>query len=282
MQLAFSAAPALLRTGLEVSKAEGGPIVDREQYVKYLNKKGVDTEYFRQSVELYKILKKFLQTYLEYYYATPKDLMEDQEIRNFVAQFTHQLAFVTPGEVVGNHDLPNAFAHVEGGPSGGLNCAGGASPTAKKAPPQEPKVFFEQLLSSLASVMFLVTAGHEQVGAVEAYVQDVAWCAFKWTPGAVCGTKQTATAQALLMSFTSTPMPKLLGDDWTHLFPAPQKPPKAGVKTASQAFTIFQEELLAMSKKCDAYNDSADTRKFPENYPMYTLNPKLLETAISV
>ena len=29
-----------------------------------------------------------------------------------------------------------------------------------------------------------------------------------------------AIAQALLMSFTSTPMPCLLGADWTHLFPA--------------------------------------------------------------
>merc|ERR1712176_848432 len=77
---------------------------------------------------------------------------------------------------------------------------------------------FDKLVDIMASFMFLVSAGHEHVGAVEAYVQDVSFCAFKWTPGRLMGTKQTATQQGLLMSFTSTPMPKLMGEDWTHLF----------------------------------------------------------------
>ena len=43
------------------------------------------------------------------------------------------------------------------------------------------------------------------------FCEDVSWTAFKWLPGDVIGTKTTATSQALLMSFTSTPMPKYLG-----------------------------------------------------------------------
>merc|ERR1712176_254062 len=83
------------------------------------------------------------------------------------------------------------------------------------------ETLYNRIVDVIANYMFLVTAGHEQVGTVQAYVQDVSFCAFKWIPGQLIGTKQTATAQALLMSFTATPMPKLLGSDWTHLFPAP-------------------------------------------------------------
>lgn len=39
----------------------------------------------------------------------------------------------------------------------------------------------------------------------------MSWTSFKWLPGSIVGTKTTATSQALLMSFTSTPMPKSLG-----------------------------------------------------------------------
>ncbi|CAL1155996.1 unnamed protein product [Cladocopium goreaui] len=60
----------------------------------------------------------------------------------------------------------------------------------------------------LAQIMLYVTAGHEQAGAVEVYAQDVSWTAFRWTKGQKCGTKQAATATALLMSFTNLPMPR--------------------------------------------------------------------------
>ena len=100
-------------------------------------------------------------------------------------------------------------------------------------------------------------------------------------PGATCGTKQTATAQALLMSFTSTPMPKLIGDgdDWSHLFP------KASVlagRTPELCYKKFNEELNAMSLRCEQYNAEAHTRPFPECFPMYTNHPGLLECSISV
>ena len=99
--------------------------------------------------------------------------------------------------------------------------------------------------------------------------------------GATCGTKQTATAQALLMSFTSTPMPKLIGDgdDWSHLFP------KASVlagRTPELCYKKFHEDLKAMSLRCEQYNAEAHTRPFPECFPMYTNNPGVLECSISV
>ena len=97
--------------------------------------------------------------------------------------------------------------------------------------------------------------------------------------GATCGTKQTATAQALLMSFTSTPMPKLMGDDWSHLFP------KASVlagHTPESCYTRFQDELAVMAQKCEMYNAEAHTRAFPECFPVYPNNPHVLESAISV
>ena len=35
----------------------------------------------------------------------------------------------------------------------------------------------------LASLIWMVTAGHEQMGAVEVYAQDASWTAFKWLEG---------------------------------------------------------------------------------------------------
>merc|ERR1719188_833101 len=111
---------------------------------------------------------------------------------------------------------------------------------------------YGRMVDVLASFIFLVTSGHEQVGAVEAYVQDVSFCAFKWVPGALVGTRQTATAQTLLMSFTSTPMPKLLGSDWSFLFPAKRGGEIPGRTTPNEAFATFQQELLQFSNYCDA------------------------------
>jgi len=290
MQLAFSAAPSLLKTGLEVSAEEGGPIFDRVKYIEYLKKQGIDTEYYRQSAELAIIMKKFIRSYMEYYYPTMEEALADPELAAFFGQFMHQVEFVKPTALTHStskeEEMKRAlFNDLAPAAGAGLSCiaGGGQSPQANdKKPARDARATYELYLDIFTQFMFLVTAGHEQVGAVEAYVQDAAFCAFKWTPGSLVGTKQTATCQGLLMSFTSTPMPKLLGENWTHLFPSPTKPPKPGVKTASQVFTTFQEELAAMSKKCQEYNDTASSRAFPDNVPMYVLDPARLETSISV
>ena len=75
-------------------------------------------------------------------------------------------------------------------------------------------------------------------------------------------------------------LPRLIeeGTDWTHLFP------KATVanKDPTVAFQTFQKNLIAMADKCDKYNETASTRAFPECFPMYTQNPRLLECSLSV
>lgn len=261
LHLAFASAPALLMAGMEVSAADGGPIIDREAYAEYLKeKKGIDTEYQRQVVQLWRIYKKFVTDYLAYYYPTHADVVADPEMRAMMHQLAHQLGFISPGDVT--HD-------------GGLE-----QPSAAPCPIE---VEYTKFVDVFTDFMFMVTAGHEQVGAVEVYMQDASFCAWKLVPDALVGTKQTATAQALLMSFTAFPMPKLMDETgWAHLFPEPKSAPKPGVKTAAQSFAAFQEELLIMSKQCDAYNEQAASRPFPECFPLYVLNPRLLETSISV
>ncbi|CAL1155992.1 unnamed protein product [Cladocopium goreaui] len=69
---------------------------------------------------------------------------------------------------------------------------------------------------------------------------------------------------------------RLLGGDWTHLFPSP----KSGDPFA--VFKTFQEELSKMADACDAYNDASANRPFPECFPMYVNNPRLLELSVSL
>ena len=45
----------------------------------------------------------------------------------------------------------------------------------------QPRVRF--YVNWLTSLMWMVTAGHEQMGAVEVYAQDVSWTSFKWLEG---------------------------------------------------------------------------------------------------
>ncbi|CAE8605670.1 unnamed protein product [Polarella glacialis] len=253
LHLAFAAAPKLIKSGSEVGPEDGGPIMDRIEYIKYLReKKGIDTEYNRQCLEFALILEKFVVDYMACYYPSHADVVRDPELLALLQQFLHQLHSVTYGQV---------FQATVGQDS--------------------VEAIYKRIVALLVNIMFMVTVGHEQVGAIEVYVQDASWCAFRWVPGATAGTKQAATSTALLMSFTSLQMPKLLGDDWTHLFPKPSGP-SHGAKSPEECFRIFQEELQAISKKCDAYNDAAASRPFPECFPLYVVNPKHLETSISV
>lgn len=256
--LAFAAAPHLQVWGYEVPAEDGGPLLNLKNYFAYKKRHGVDTEYFRQASELYEIYHRFLSSYVECYYPTKEALVKDEELLAMAEHF---------------------FIDSEAAAAGSM---GRRHPWVKiidaDAPVEEAYEFY---LDWLASLIRMVTAGHEQMGAVEVYAQDVSWTSFKWLKGATCGTKQTATAQALLMSFTSTPMPKLIGDgdDWSHLFP------KASVlagRTPELCYKKFHEDLKAMSLRCEQYNAEAHTRPFPECFPMYTNNPGVLECSISV
>lgn len=279
-RMAFAAAPKLLMSGLEVPKEEGGPILDRMSYVQYLKGKGIDTEYYRQSQELCRIFLTFISDYMAYYYPTSFDVVADYELMAFLRQYVYQL------EVLTLEQLPTAAMphELKSECLKGMECfkkhvESGEDHT--QLTPESAEAMYQFFLIIFVEFMFVVTAGHEQVGAVGTYVQDVSFCAFRWTPGAMMGTMQTATNQALLMSFTSTPMPKLLGTDWSHLFPSSYHRTE-GAKHPVASFRAFQEQLQAMSEKCDAYDAAVTERSYPENFPMYVINPKYLETSISV
>ncbi|CAK9067484.1 unnamed protein product [Durusdinium trenchii] len=64
LALAFAAAPNLLVNGQAVPEKEGGPFLNLKDYVAYLKGKGIDTEYWRQAMELHGIFETFLDEYL--------------------------------------------------------------------------------------------------------------------------------------------------------------------------------------------------------------------------
>jgi len=253
--LAMAAGPSLLLDGTEVPADAGGPILFRADYADYLKSKGIDTVYWRQVSQLFQLYLRFVLAYLECYYPKKEDFANDPEMLAVVRQYFYQLETAGPNTVSQKVDftMPQSSGKID-----------------------EKYMFYAMFL---AEIMFWVTAGHEQAGAVEVYAQDASWCAFRWVPGATVGTKQSATATALLMSFTSQPMPKLLDDDWTHLFPTP--PANSG-KNPTAAFQKFQEELRVMADECDAYNAASSSRPFPENFPMYVNNPRILEVSVSL
>mmetsp|Transcript_76798 Transcript_76798/g.183983 ORF Transcript_76798/g.183983 Transcript_76798/m.183983 type:complete len:652 (-) Transcript_76798:75-2030(-) len=257
LSLAFAAAPSLLVTGHEVGGSQGGPILDLKKYFQHLKKQGIQTEYWRQAEELFEIYERFLSNYLSCYYPSKEALVKDPEL---IAMAKHY------------------FSRLEAASAESLSRIRAPFITTVDQSIDVNQAW-EFYVHWLASIMWVVTAGHEQQGAVEVYAQDASWTAFKWTPGRTMGTKQTATAQALLMSFTSTPMPKLLGEDWSFLFPEPWVP---SAQTPKSVFQGFQSELLAMAERCDKYNELAPTRAFPDCFPVYTCNPRVLETSVSV
>ncbi|CAE7672155.1 Alox12e, partial [Symbiodinium pilosum] len=232
LELAFAAAPHIIVPG-------ASDVFNLRAYIHKLKASGVDTEYWRQALQLYEIMERFVEGYLQCYYATKSDLVADPDVQRFAEQF-FRCAEVADAASLSRLDAPKLH---------------GAS---KNATASDAWDFYVQWITG---VMWLVTAGHEQMGAVEVYAQDASWAAFKWSHGKIRGSKQTATLQALLMSFTATPMPKLLGEDWSHLFP-PAKASSNGT-TPKECFKKFQAELESMAVKCDDYNAKASTRMFP-------------------
>merc|ERR1719428_1937971 len=123
------------------------------------------------------------------------------------------------------------------------------------------------VINILAQFCVTVTGHHEQVGAVEAYVQDVSWCAFKFTPGSLAGTKQTATAQALLMMMTATPMAKIWPCDWSHVFEKRKQP--NGNPDPWQCFAQYQSELGQLAAEIEEHNTTCASKPYPHHWPMY-------------
>jgi len=263
-QLAWAACPSLIRSGF--TRSEEGLLnsINRSMLIQHLKEaRGIDTPYYRWNLRFWDIVYKFVEQYVEAYYGDLENIADDPQVVSMMGQYLSQMEFTSPADSSGAGE----------GRVGGI---GGLSREFRT------KLF----LSILCGYINLVTSGHEQVGAVAPYVQDVSFCAFKWLPDQSVGTKQVAIAQGLLMAFTSTPMPLLmrpLKDDaepwepWTHLFPSSSTlTPKADKKKAEQSFEDFQNALQGLSREMDAHDE-----KFP-NEIVYCFNPKHLETSVSV
>merc|ERR1719343_903693 len=103
---------------------------------------------------------------MAYYYPTPMDVVQDRELMAFLRQYIYQLEVLSFDQVPSN-DL--------------------FSTPADEVSPEKAQLLYGWLISLFSNFMFIVTAGHEQVGAVSPYVQDVTFCAFRWTHGASIG-----------------------------------------------------------------------------------------------
>jgi len=271
--LAWAAAPSLTTSGVELKdtfatdpQQHSKLLVDFELYLDYLKAHGMETPYRVQAKQFWALTKRFVIAYLVHFYPTPEALAKDTQMTNFMMQSIERLTLVTPEHL----------------------------------PELTPDVLWFYTTNLLTRFCYLVTAGHEHVGTVPVYAQDVSFTAFQWPKGERCGTKQTAVTSATLMAFTSSPMPPLLAkqgsetdwkNDWTHLFEGPltiegQQIGEAGVvpPPVTAAWVAYQAELQQMADECDEFNKRAlaPGAKFPHCFGMWQTNPRYLETALSV
>jgi hypothetical protein len=95
--------------------------------------------------------------------------------------------------------------------------------------------------------------------------------------------KPVALGQGLIMTLTSTPMPRLLVTapefDWSRIW---LRRTRQEGEYLHSIFDQFQLELKAFSRKCKLYNDAIDERLFPNNFGMWSFDPALLQTSVSI
>lgn len=246
MDQLWAAAPRALRSGSELTP----PTPDTAFYIEHLKQQGIDTEYNRQASKFWTIMRTFVDSYLQYYYPTHADMSQDQDLMLMMQQILIKMQFVTLADI-------KLFA-----------------------PTTSVEEIWDSVVNILTKYITSVTQGHEQVGSIGVYTQDASWCCSKWAEGQRVGTKQAALIQGLIISLISTPMPRLLGTDWTNLFLPPQADNPRTPPT--EVFATFQAQLKELSAYCLKYNEEAKSREFPENSPLYCFNPDILETSVSV
>jgi len=286
LAMAFNAAGSLVRGGFECSP----PILDRVKYAEHLSNQGIATPFWQDAKDYWIVLKRYVWRYLAYYYAKPADLFVDKEFRAFLQQIEHHYKNVTSIAAMGTNIPKKSLVS-----------------SAPNDDNYEER--YRGVVDLITFFIYLVTAGHEHVGSIEAYVQDPTFCAFKWIPGHMCATKQTAIEQALLMSFTSLPMPPLLGSkrkgsdckgrdcDWTHLFVLdPEKNKRVSVSETwlpfdskyervmgpRESFEAFQQDLSDLEEQLSKEEKEVQKKKHPWNYPVYVFNPSRLEISVAV
>lgn len=146
---------------------------------------------------------------------------------------------------------------------------------------RNPALFWNIVCDLITMYCYQVSHGHEQVGTVPIYAQDVSFCAFAWPEGQVCSTKRQAIQQAGLMAFTSTPMPRLMAEpgsdgDWTHIFLDENK------NKSTKVWVDFQRGLKKLHEECVEHNEEVKTKEFPHCWGLFTVDPALLECSVSV
>ena len=101
----------------------------------------------------------------------------------------------------------------------------------------------------------------------------------------LCASRRSALSQGVLAAMTEMRMPPLMGavgsaDDWSGALSAEREgavPPEV-----LELYATFQEELSRMATDCDAWNDAATERAWPDGWPIYTSHPALLELSVSL
>ncbi|KAJ1461836.1 hypothetical protein M885DRAFT_418932, partial [Pelagophyceae sp. CCMP2097] len=165
LKMAWAAAPALLVMGPEQMAFEEDDalrlkmLCDREAYINFLKTRhGIDTPYWRQSLELVLIFKRFVRGYLQFHYPEPADLRNDAEAAAFL-QKSVQRAAQTSAAVAAFFPLESISAHLAA---------------------QSDAEHRELTVSVVAQLLESVTSIHEQVGTMPAFFQDVSFTAFNW------------------------------------------------------------------------------------------------------
>lgn len=292
LTVAWASAPALLQlNGIGGSGVE----LDFERYYgTHIRNTPLDTPFRKGQIRFWRVLRVFIERYIQAYYPDDAALAADEDIPHFLLQLTKILS-----EGLNISDLGSVT-------NGKLR---GNGSTVKSA---ELRTL---LVSAITRICFEVTLGHEHLGTVGVYAQDVSFAAFHWLKGRMIGTKpgalhqvwQTAPApsirrapplplpalpcsQAALQAFTATPMPLLMvregrpSDNWSFLFPEGSYGAR---EAAVRAFDDFQEELRNLSATCEAevanwrVDFEAGRRKAPD-WPIWSHDPKYLECSVSV
>eukprot|EP00439_Symbiodinium_sp_Y106_P037811 s641_g4.t1 len=183
LELAFTGAPDLVVPPTK-------DIFDLRAYILKLKESGVDTVYWQQALELYDIMERFVVGYLWCYYASmptctlvtlvlavllflafvttsmeiclrKQDLADDLELRRFARHFFHCLEVIDAGS-----------SRRVGAPR--ISCV---------SPAASAEDTWDFYIKWMAGVMWLVTAGHEQMGAVEAQrISLRSLCVATWHP----------------------------------------------------------------------------------------------------
>ena len=209
----------------------------------------LNTPYHVYACRYYEAVEVFVTQYLDTFYPSAEAMEADAELAGFLEQLV-------------------AMRNMEArhGATDKLDLAGLSAAEKRRV-----------VLNVLSSFVFHVTMLHEQVGSVQVYVQDVSWASFHWKEDETIGTKEAAYGGAILMALTSTPMPKLMVTpggprDWTFLFPAEGDT----LKALQGGFADFQSKLVRLASDVEEHN------KVRPHEAVFTVNPRYLETSVSV